>query len=212
MSAPRAARVRLSRVVPMALCFLLVAGCATVSDNSMQLSADSLQLRQLQTRRIEGIDERALLAASVGVLQDLGFNIDESETRLGVIVASKNRSAVDVGDAVGDMVVDSLVKAALDAMFSALFGDNFDEGDDEDEDDIVYDVTQKIHASIVTRPAVDSSGQRLKDAQILRITLQRMVWDSEGKIAHAESIEDPKIYQKFFDRLSKSIFLELQAY
>ena len=211
MSAPRAARVRLSRVVPMALCFLLLAGCATVSDNSMQLSADSLQLRQLQTRRIEGIDERALLAASVGVLQDLGFNIDESETRLGVIVASKNRSAVDVGDAVGDMVVDSLVKAALDAMFSALFGDNFDEDDDEDEDDIVYDVTQKIHASIVTRPALDSFGQPRKDAQVLRITLQRLVWDSEGKISHAESIEDPKVYQKFFDRLSKSIFLELQA-
>jgi hypothetical protein len=177
----------------------------------MQLSADSLQLRQLQTRRIEGIDERALLAASVGVLQDLGFNIDESETRLGVIVASKNRSAVDVGDAVGDMVVDSLVKAALDAMFSALFGDNFDEGDDDDEDDIVYDVTQKIHASIVTRPALDSFGQPRKDAQVLRITIQRLVWDSEGEISHAESIEDPKVYQQFFDRLSKSIFLELQV-
>jgi len=176
----------------------------------MQLSADSLQLRQLQTRRIEAIDEPTLLAASVGVLQDLGFNIDESEMRLGVIVASKDRSAVDLGDAVGDVVVDSLFKAALDAMFSALFGDNFDEGDDDD-DDIVYDVTQKIRASIVTRPAVDSSGQPRKDAQVIRITLQRLVWDSEGKISHAESIEDPKIYQKFFDRLSKSIFLELQA-
>ena len=214
MSAPRAARGRLIRVALIASCFLLVAGCATVSDNSMQLSADSLQLRQLQTRRIEGIDEKALLAACVGVLQDLGFNIDESETRLGVIVASKNRSAVDVGDAVGDIVVDSLVKAALDAMFSALFGDNFDEGDDEDDEDdedIVYDVTQKIRASIVTRPALDSSGQPRMDAQVLRITIQRLVWDSEGKISHTESIEDPKVYQKFFDRLSKSIFLELQA-
>lgn len=209
MSTPRAARGRLRCVVPMALCCLLLAGCATVSDNSMQLSADSLQLRQLQTRRIEGIDEPALLAASVGVLQDLGFNIDESETRLGVIVASKNRTAVDVGDAVGDMVVDSLVKAALDAMFSALFGDNFDQSDDED--DIPYDVTQKIHASIVTRPAVDSIGRPRQDAQVLRITIQRLVWDSEGKISHAESIEDPKVYQKFFDLLSKSIFLELQA-
>ena len=211
MSAPRVARGRLIRVVLMASCFLLVAGCATVSDNSMQLSADSLQLRQLQTRRIEGIDEKTLLAACVGVLQDLGFNIDESETRLGVIVASKDRSAVDLGDAVGDLVVDSLFEAALDAMFDALLGDNWDDDDEDEDEDIVYDVTQKIRASIVTRPAVDSSGQRLEDAQILRITLQRLVWDSEGEIAHAESIDDPKIYQKFFDRLSKSIFLELQA-
>ena len=81
-----------------------------------ELSADSLQLRQLQTRRIDGSDEKALLAACVGVLQDLGFNIDESETRLGVIVASKDRSAVDLRDAVEDLVVDSLVEAALDAM------------------------------------------------------------------------------------------------
>jgi hypothetical protein len=204
MSSPRPARGRLRSAALVALSCLLLAGCETVSDNSMKLSPDSLQLRQLQTRRIE--------AATVGVLQDLGFNIDESEMRLGVIVASKDRSALDLGDAVGDMVVDSLVDAALDAMFSALFGDNFDEEDDEDGEDIVYDVTQKIRASIVTRPALDSSGEPRKDAQILRITIQRVVWDSEGKISHTESIEDPKVYQKFFDRLSKSIFLELQAY
>jgi len=195
----------------MALCFLLAAGCSTVADKSMELSPDSLKLRQLQTRRIEGIDEKALLAASAGVLQDLGFNIDESETQLGVIVASKDRSALDLGDAVEDMIVDSLVEAALDTMFSALFGDNFDDGDDEDGEDIVYDVTQKIRISVVTRPALDSSGQRRQDAQIIRITIQRLVWDSEGELSHTESIEDPKVYQKFFDRLSKSIFLELQA-
>jgi hypothetical protein len=177
----------------------------------MELSPDSLKLRQLQTRRIEGIEENALLAASAGVLQDLGFNIDESETRLGVIVASKDRSALDLGDAAEDLLVDSLVEAALDAMFSALFGDHFDDGDDEDGEDIVYDVTQKIRISVVTRPALDSSGQRRQDAQVIRITIQRLVWDSEGELSHTESIEDPKVYQKFFDRLSKSIFLELQA-
>jgi hypothetical protein len=175
----------------------------------MELSPESLKLRQLQTRRIEGIEENALLAASAGVLQDLGFNIDESETRLGVIVASKDRSALDLGDAVEDVLVDSLVEAALDAMFSALFGDHFD--DDDDGEDIVYDVTQKIRISVVTRPALDSSGQRRQDAQVIRITIQRLVWDSEGELSHTESIEDPKVYQKFFDRLSKSIFLELQA-
>jgi len=177
----------------------------------MELSPESLKLRQLQTRRIEGIEENALLAASAGVLQDLGFNIDESETRLGVIVASKDRSALDLGDAAEDLLVDSLVEAALDAMFSALFGDHFDDDDDEDGEDIVYDVTQKIRISVVTRPALDSSGQRRQDAQVIRITIQRLVWDSEGELSHTESIEDPKVYQKFFDRLSKSIFLELQA-
>lgn len=211
MRAAKSSRVGWRRAGLVALGFLLAAGCSTVPDQSMELSPDSLKLRQLQTRRIEGIEESALLAASAGVLQDLGFNIDESETRLGVIVASKDRSALDLGDAVEGMIVDSLVEAALDAMFSALFGDHFDDDDDEDGEDIVYDVTQKIRISIVTRPALDSSGQRRQDAQVIRITIQRLVWDSEGELSHTESIEDPKVYQKFFDRLSKSIFLELQA-
>ena len=211
MGAPRSHRVGSRRAGLVAMCCLLAAGCSTVPDQAMELSPDSLKTRQLQTRRIEGIEENALLAASAGVLQDLGFNIDESETRLGIIVASKDRSALDLRDAAEDLLVDSLVEAALDAMFSALFGDHFDDDDDEDGEDIVYDVTQKIRISVVTRPALDSSGQPRQDAQVIRITIQRLVWDSEGKLSHSESIEDPKVYQKFFDRLSKSIFLELQA-
>ena len=79
------------------------------------------------------------------------------------------------------------------------------------EGDIHFDVTQKIRISIVTRPALDSSGQPRQDAQVIRVTIQRLVWDDEGNLSREESIEDPKVYQKFFDRLSKSIFLELQA-
>ena len=185
----------------VAFSLLFVAGCVTLPENAMELSPDSLQQRQLQTRTVEGIDEKALLAASAGVLQDLGFNIDESETRLGVIVASKKRSAVDTAD----IITSSLETLAVEIVFALVFGD------DEREGDIHFDVTQKIRISIVTRPALDSSGQPRQDAQVIRVTIQRLVWDDEGNLTHAESVEDPKVYQKFFDRLSKSIFLELQA-
>ena len=186
----------------IALGVLFVAGCETLPDNAMALSPDSLQQRQLQTRRVEGIDEKALLAASAGVLQDLGFNIDEAETRLGVIVASKKRSAIDTAD----IITSSLETLAVDMVFTLVFGDHY-----KSDGEISIDVTQKIRISIVTRPALDSSGQPLKDAQVIRVTIQRLVWDDDGNLTHAESVEDPKVYQKFFDRLSKSIFLELQA-
>ena len=185
----------------IALGVLFVAGCETLPDNAMALSPDSLQQRQLQTRRVEGIDEKALLAASAGVLQDLGFNIDEAETRLGVIVASKKRSAIDTAD----IITSSLETLAVEMVIALVFGDH------EREGEINFDVTQKIRISVVTRPALDSSGQPRKDAQVIRVTIQRLVWDDEGNLTHAESVEDPKVYQKFFDRLSKSIFLELQA-
>jgi hypothetical protein len=185
----------------VALSLLFVAGCVTLPENAMELSPDSLQQRQLQTRRVEGIDEKALLAASVGVLQDLGFNVDEAETRLGVIVASKKRSAIDTSD----IITSSLETLAVEIVFALVFGD------DESEGDIHFDVTQKIRICVVTRPALDSSGQPLQDTQVIRVTIQRLVWDDEGNLSREESIEDPKVYQKFFDRLSKSIFLELQA-
>jgi hypothetical protein len=185
----------------IALGSVFVGGCQTPPESAMALSPESLKLRQMQTRRVEGIDEKALLAASVGVLQDLGFNIDESETQLGVIVASKKRSAIDTGD-----IAASALESLIIGMVAAALSD-----DHESEVDIDIDVTQKIRISIVTRPALDSAGQPRPDAQVIRATIQRLVWDDEGNLAHAESIEDPKVYQKFFDRLSKSIFLELQA-
>ena len=202
MRALRATWHGLMSAALIALGVLFVAGCETLPDNAMALSPDSLQQRQLQTRRVEGIDEKALLAASAGVLQDLGFNIDESETRLGVIVASKKRSAIDTAD----IITSSLETLAVDLVFSLVFGDHF-----SDDGEISIDVTQKIRISIVTRPALDSSGQPRQDAQVIRVTIQRLVWDDEGNLTHAESVGDPKVYQKFFDRLSKSIFLELQA-
>ena len=201
MRVPRAIRHGLAGAALLALCLPFLDGCQTPPESAMALSPDSLKLRQLQTRRVEGIDEKALLAASVGVLQDLGFNIDESETRLGVIVASKKRSAIDTGD-----IAASALESLIIGMVAAALSD-----DHESEVDIDIDVTQKIRISIVTRPALDSAGQPRPDAQVIRVTIQRLVWDDEGNLTHAESIEDPKVYQKFFDRLSKSIFLELQA-
>jgi hypothetical protein len=160
-------------------------GCATIPKDALVLSPDSLERRQLQTRRIEGISEKDLLAAAAGVLQDLGFNIDESETRLGVIVASKDRSAVSGGQVLG-------------AVLLALMGAYSD-----------VDKTQKIRVSLVTRPALAQDGTAMSDTQLLRITIQRIVTNTAGLVTRVESIEEPEIYQQFFEKLSKSIFLEV---
>jgi hypothetical protein len=177
---------RAPAIAVAAIATLFVSGCATIPKDALVLSPESMQLRQLQTRRIDGITEKALLIAAAGVVQDLGFNIDESETKLGVIVASKDRSAFNAAQITG-------------AVFAALFG--------------VYtpvDKTQKIRASIVTRPALASDGAPIPDSQLIRITIQRVVWNTENQVSRIEAIEDPMIYQEFFDKLSKSIFLEVQ--
>ena len=120
------------------------------------------------------------MSASAAVLQDLGFNLDESETRLGVIVASKDRDATDVGQVVGAVLM------------AVLFGAN-----------MAVDKNQNIRASLVTRPHGENGT-----SVAVRITFQRMVWNTQGQVSKTEALTDPVLYQEFFSSLSKSIFLE----
>jgi hypothetical protein len=66
------------------------------------------------------------------------------------------------------------------------------------------DEEQKIRASLVTRP-VDGDSV---DSYYVRITFQRVVWDSSNEISRIERLESPELYQGFFDKLAKSVFLE----
>ena len=112
----------------------------------------------------------------------MGFNIDESETKLGVISSSKTRSAKNAGQITA-------------AVFVALLGGGA----------MPIDKEQKMRAAVVTRP-VGEHGEYTA----VRVTFQRVVWNTQGQVTTSESLIDPKIYQEFFDKLSKSIFLEAQ--
>jgi hypothetical protein len=163
-------------------CALAIAACQqTVPKEALQLSADSLQRRQAQTRVFETTDEAELLSASAALLQDLGFTLDESEVDLGVIVASKNRDATEVGQVVGAVAVAVLFGARMPV-------------DDE----------QKIRAALVTRKLEERNGY------VVRLTMQRIVWDTDGRVSKTEPLDDAQMYQEFFDKLSKSVFLEAQ--
>lgn len=163
-------------------------GCATIPKDALVLAPDTLERRQLQSRRFESKDEKQLLAAAAGVLQDLGFNIDESETRLGVIVASKDRSAVSGGQVAGAVVLALLTGAATP-----------------------IDKTQKIRVSLVARPAAAAGDASTSTGHIVRVTFQRIVWNTRNRISRIESIDEALIYQEFFEKLSKSLFLEAQS-
>lgn len=157
-------------------------GCAnnTIPPAALQLQKDTLADRQLQTRRFETEDEKALLVAGSGVLQDLGFNLDESETQLGVLVGSKKRDATDAGQMAGAIAM------------AVLFGS-----------DMAVDKDQLIRASLVTK-------QSKNGGYLLRITFQRVVWNNKGVISKIQAIKDNDIYVQFFDKLSKAVFLDAQ--
>jgi hypothetical protein len=166
----------LSTIILSTLLIFGLNACNTVPKGALALTQDSMELRQLQTRSFNTTNEKKLLISAAGVLQDLGFTIDESETKLGVIVGSKDRDAMEAGQ---------IAAAVIIAAFSGAI--------------MHVDKDQKIRASIVTRPV----GKKTN----LRITLQRVVWNTGGQITRREPIEDEEIYQGFFEKLSKAMFL-----
>ena len=180
---------------------LIVAGCgSSLPKHVLRLTPDTLQNRVLQTRKYEGISEADLLSASTGVIQDLGFIIDESETNLGLMVGSKNRDAPP--DATQRTVQVLVTTASIFVAIIAALG-----GADDVE---IYvppvDDYQKLWVSIVIRPTSEDDDK----THSVRVTFQRIVWDTEGEIDRMQSLSEPEMYQKFFDLLSKSVFLEGQ--
>ncbi len=147
---------RLLPAVILAVGLVLVAGCEqTIPKDALQLTPESLAQRQAQTRRFDTTDEAMLLSASAAVLQDLGFNLDESETKLGLVVASKNRDATEAGQVIGAILIAALIGAS-----------------------VPIDKTQKIRASLVTKPFGETGTQ-----MSVRITFQRIVWNDLGHVS-----------------------------
>jgi len=148
----------------------------------LKLEPESMAQRQLQTRKYNTTAEDKIITTCVNVLQDSGFTIENSDAKLGTILASKEREAVEAGQVAGALIV------------AVIFGVA-----------VPIDKNQKMFASIVVSPAASE-----KKASLVRITFSRLVWNDRNAVSKAERLEDPEVYQTFFTKLSKGLFLEAQ--
>lgn len=168
---------------------LILCGCISPEEQqkreierAQREAEKSLIRKSLSTREFEMSDKSEMLKASTGVLQDLGFILQESDERLGLLVGSKERSAADTTDIVMSTLITALVIAATDTYQSPT-----------------YDSEQEIFASLVVRPK--------KDRMVVRVSFFRKVWRTDGSM-RTELMEEGEMYQKFFAKLSKAVFLE----
>jgi hypothetical protein len=167
----------LSALLAALAALLALASCAPYQDY-YRLDAQYLERRQQETRRFETDDEEAMLIASAQVLQDLGYTLDESETKLGLITASKTRSAVSAGQVVG-------------AVLLALIGGG---------SSVAYDVDQRIYTTLVSTKSRDAHGFNV------RIEFARIIRNNRNQ-TRVEVVREPEIYRDFFDKLAQSLFL-----
>jgi hypothetical protein len=179
----------------------LFSGCippAAKAESFFQLAPESARYKAQQTRTFDTSDEKELLSASAAVLQDLGFQIQECSMDLGVLKAGKERGSREYGQEIGQGFILALSTASIILGGKPVV--------------IPVDVHQQIAATLATRP-VEGDPSRYT----VRIVFHRSVWKGEGfngdntipaGAQRYEMIYDPEIYQQFFAKLSKSVFLE----
>lgn len=182
------------------LCFIglvgLLSGCVSAPkpEEFFKLTPESAKHRVLQVRMFETSNEKELLSASAAVLQDLGFQLEESTPGVGVLRAAKERSAREYGQEICQVLVFLLCLATQRAII------------------IPVDLHQQINATLVTRRS-ELDASRFS----VRVSFYRSIWKGDGNAGNQaippgeqrrEMIYDGKIYQQFFAKLSKSMFLE----
>jgi hypothetical protein len=175
----------------VALLSLVLVGCAAqrLPQDALRLSESSLETRSIQTRNFEAPSENEILAASVAVLQDMGYNLEEIEKPLGVLTASKLSDADSTSEKTGLILLDMLCFAGGSTDCTAFSGASD---------------SQKITVTLVVLPSLSRKGEFVS-----RITLQRVVFDKQKRVKYMGVIDNQEIYQQIFEKLAKSIFLEV---
>lgn len=147
----------------------------------------------MQTHRFEGVSESRLLSASLGVLQDLGFTLEGSESRLGVITGSRKLTArrpLHSNEVFSRLAWTVCIpELAPFLAYSAVRG---------------IKEPQMVRLSLITYP------DKKAPACLVRVTAQRVVYEDEQltKAKSVETLDERRFYEEFFKRLSLSVFLE----
>lgn len=187
------------RRAPGSLVLLLIVctgGCAGIPEEAYRLPPSTLDVREMQTRSFEVDDEANIIGASVALLQDMEYNLDEVEPALGLLTASKTVDADSASQKAGLIALDVLA-----GVFAALGGGSAGGGAYMSADDKI-----DLELTLVVLPSLAREG-----SYTARFTIQSTLWDKSDRVKEEGAIKDPAVYQEIFDKLSKALFLEREA-
>jgi hypothetical protein len=165
---------------------LLVTACVQDPDwankTALQIGAvppEAAKIRERQTSDFPNTSEKVLLVEATQVLQDLGFTVEESAPRYGVLAGSKNRDATEAGQVASQVVL---------TVGLAILGVHYNP---------VWDTDQVIRATLCTRPAGPHDT-------VLRVSFERIVTDNHG-LSRAEQLTEPEFSTGFFDKVRSGL-------
>lgn len=164
---------------PNIVIVIFLSGCTVNPVGAFKLSESNLKLRDIQSRVYQDVDEVALMSASAALFQDMGYNIVEAETKLGLITATKMIDATNAAEVIAALIV-------------AILGDPNTAIDDK----------QEFTVTVVVLPRGNSNTFSI------RMTMQQVIWNTHGQVSDMGIVQSEEVYNIFFDKLSKSVFLE----
>jgi hypothetical protein len=167
---------------------LALTGCAVeMPDDYMAIKPRDAADREMQGRRFDGIGEKELLDAAVGVLQDLGFTVDITNAELGFVQGAKEREAKAPGQV--------LVVVILAALAGSQGGAGGVSAEQMRQD-------QTITVLLSVRPVRENDAR----SHIVLVTFHRHLRQPLQRTAGP--LREPELYQSFFELLSKALFLQ----
>lgn len=166
-------------ILLVSLILINLTSCVPIPQDIMRPPAETLKIREQQSRTFEVNSDKQLLRSSISVLQDMGYAIKESSSDYGVLTATKEASAISSGQ-----VLLCVASIALGSKPPPI------------------DKTQYITVTVVI---IDNHECGKATA---RATFQRIIEKTDGS-KNSEIVTDQNVYCEFYEKLDKSLFLEV---
>ena len=183
------------------MCFLIAATVYTMPVQAKQTTELSMMpLFQLnptapadlviQSHRFDTNESGLVFNGCVSVLQDMGYAVTGGDRPLGLVVARRKAEVPKAG------LEHAVAEAALvttTIILSLLTGQ-----------DMVTDLPEQVEQTIFISLLVSAETE---NSTRVRLSIDRDMLYDNGRVI-PDHTESPLIYQEFFGKLSKSVFLE----
>jgi hypothetical protein len=161
-----------------------------------QLNPTSVADLAMQSRRFPTANSNSVLNAATQVLQDMGYQIKGGHRQLGLLYGDK---VADVPRPGADHYAAEAALVAI-SVLAIVFG-----GSQIEIMDLPEQIAQQVYVTLLV---VGETGHPAPSVRV-RLSIDRdMVYD-QGYIL-ADHTELPLVYQEFFEKLSKSVYLEAE--
>jgi hypothetical protein len=144
----------------------------------------------IQSRRFDTNENDVVLNGCLSVLQDMGYSISSGNRQMGLVVASRKAEVLPAG--LGHAVAEAAV-VVTSILLSLLSGQ-----------DMITDLPEQVEQTIFVSLLVSAEHE---SQTLVRLSIDRdMRYDNGGVIP--DHTELPLVYEEFFGKLAKAIFLE----